>query len=138
MKSMVVDNPDEAIGEIVGGRWGDKSSVAGTEFTLVATDLAGRVSAGIPLEQRGAHFNLIDAELRHGLGPTAAHRLSELPGRPRSAHGRIVSGRGDRDSSSLALLLRKRIRCVTVELEAKTIVLTMTPPHGPAAPGWPS
>ncbi len=38
------------------------------------------------------------------LSRTTAHRLSELPGRPRSPDGRIVSGQGDRDSSSLVLL----------------------------------
>ena len=74
LADIVLDNPDQALGEIVSGRWGDKPSVAGTEFTLVAPDLARRVSAGIPLEQRGAHFNLIDAELRHSFGERGVER----------------------------------------------------------------
>ena len=48
--------------------------MAGTEFTLIAPDLLRRVDAGIPLEERGAHFHLIDAELRHTAGQTSVER----------------------------------------------------------------
>ena len=69
-----LDDPDQAVRQIVTEKWGDGPSVSGTEFTLIAPDLLRRVDAGIPLEKRGAHFYLIDAELRHTAGQTGVER----------------------------------------------------------------
>ena len=69
-----LDDPAEAVRQIVNEKWGAGPSVAGTEFTLIAPDLLRRVDAGIPLEERGAHFYLIDAELRHTAGQTGVER----------------------------------------------------------------
>ena len=65
LRDIVLQHPDQAVDQIINTKWGAAPSMAGTEFTLIAPDLARRVSQGVPLEQRGAHFHLIDAELRH-------------------------------------------------------------------------
>jgi hypothetical protein len=74
LADIALDDPDQAVREIVAKKWGEAPSAAGTEFTLIAPDLSRRVSAGIPLEKRGARFHIINAELRHSSGQSGMER----------------------------------------------------------------
>lgn len=65
LEEIPLDDPDRAVTQILNRYWGCQPFTFGTEFTLIAPNLSRRIEAGISLEERGAHFHLIDAELRH-------------------------------------------------------------------------
>ncbi|MFW6082760.1 MAG: hypothetical protein ACOC8C_01760, partial [Chloroflexota bacterium] len=95
-------DPWEAAQQIVDETWGGAVPEAGTEFTIVAPGLSRRVDDAIPLEQRGGHFNLIDADLRHTAGPGGVERAI-LRWQP--VH-RTVPTRHVRTATALRRLLR--------------------------------
>lgn len=69
-----LSDPGEGAQQIVDETWGGAAPEAGTEFTIVAPGLSRRVEDAIPLEERGADFNLVDADLRHAAGPAGVER----------------------------------------------------------------
>jgi hypothetical protein len=74
LAELASDEPARARARILERQWGFTPKQTRTEFTLVASGLARKAEAEIPLESRDACFNLIDAELRHVAGASGVER----------------------------------------------------------------
>jgi hypothetical protein len=74
LEELAYSEPDETLERILDKKWGFTPTQSNTEFTLIAAGLSREKDAEIPLENRGACFHLIDAELRHVAGRAGVQR----------------------------------------------------------------
>ena len=64
LSTLLQEKPEQAAQRILAQKWSRAVPVAGNEFTLIAPGLSRHAEEIPMLEDRGAQFNLIDADLR--------------------------------------------------------------------------